>query len=280
LNAGRVVTGPTLVEELWGDCPPRSYVTTLQTYIMQLRKVLAAADSANPDAREMLSTSHCGYLLEVDACQTDIEEFGRHSGAGRTAAEAGDHHLASEKLGRALRLWRGPALVDVRMGRVLEIEAASLEESRLGTLERRIEADLALGRHADLLGELTLVTARNPGNENFCAFLMTALYCSGYVGRSLKAFHRLRHVLNLELGIEPCPKLQRLQAAILVGDPALEDGSLPGPRKVTTSLPGYSGRTNPRLAVVPERTPPHLPARDGRRRGAPQDLRDGRKEGA
>lgn len=121
-------------------------------------------------------------------------------------------------------------MVDVRVGRVLEIEAASLEESRLGALERRIEADLALGRHCDLLGELTLVAARNPMNENLCAFLMTALYRAGHVSRSLQAFHRLRSVLNHELGIEPCPRLQQLQAAILSGDPALEAGSLPWPR--------------------------------------------------
>lgn len=221
LNVGRVVTVPTLIEELWADSPPRSYATTLQTYILQLRNALAAANSGDPDARQMLSTHHNGYLLEEDACRTDVEVFDRHVRAGRAAAEAGDHRLASEEFNRALQLWRGPALVDVRMGRVLEIEAASLEESRLGALERRIEADLALGRHADLLGELTLVAARNPMNENLCAFLMTALYRAGHVGRSLQAFHRLRSVLNRELGVEPCPRLQRLQAAILSGDPAL-----------------------------------------------------------
>lgn len=243
LNAGRVVTGPTLIEELWGDHPPRSYATTLQTYILQLRNALAAADSGNRGARQILSTSHYGYLLEEDACQTDVEVFNHHLRAGRAAAEASDHRLASQELGRALQLWRGPALVDVRMGRVLEIEAASLEESRLGALERRIEADLALGRHADLLGELTLLTARNPTNENFCAFLMTALYRAGHVGRSLQAFHRLRSVLNSELGVEPCPRLQRLQAAILSGDPALEAGQVPWPRlEVATSRPGYDRR--------------------------------------
>ena len=119
-------------------------------------------------------------------------------------------------------MWRGPALVDVRLGRVLEIETASLEESRLGVLERRITADLVLGRHADLLGELTAETARNPMNENLCAFLMTALYRAGHVSRSLQAFHRLRSELNRELGIEPCSRLQHLQAAILSGDPAPE----------------------------------------------------------
>jgi SARP family transcriptional regulator, regulator of embCAB operon len=242
LNAGRVVTGPTLIEELWGDCPPRSYATTLQTYILQLRNALAAADSGNPGARQMLSTHHNGYLLEEDACQTDVEVFDRRVRAGRAAAEAGDDRLASEELSRALQLWRGPALVDVRMGGVLEIEAASLEYCRLGALERRLEADLALGRHADLLGELTLLAARNPTNENFWAFLMTALYRAGHVGRSLQAFHRLRSVLNNELGVEPCPRVQRLQAAILAGDPVLETGSAPRPRQeVAASRPAYDG---------------------------------------
>ncbi|WP_141579084.1 AfsR/SARP family transcriptional regulator [Actinomadura sp. WMMA1423] len=224
LNAGRVVTVPTLVEELWGDSPPRSYATTLQTYVLQLRKALAAADSDQHGARTVLSTCHYGYLFEGDACQTDVEAFDRGVRAGRAAAEAGDHRLAAQELSQALQLWHGPALVDVRKGPVLEIEVASLEECRLGALERRIEADLALGRHADLLGELTMATARNPMNENLCAFLMTALYRAGHVGRSLQAFHRLRSVLNNELGVEPCSRLQRLQAAILSRDPALESG--------------------------------------------------------
>jgi len=231
LNAGRVVTVPTLVEELWGDYPPRSYATTLQTYILQLRNALAAAYSGNPWARQILSTRHFGYVLEKEACQTDVEVFDRLVRAGRAAFEAGDHYLASDELGRALQLWRGPALVDVRMGRVLELEVASLEERRFGAFERRIEADLILGRHADLLGELTLAAARNPMNENLCAFLMTALYRTGHVGRSLEVFHRLRSVLRGELGVEPCPRLQRLQAAILSGDPALEAGSMPRARE-------------------------------------------------
>ncbi len=227
LNAGRVVTVPTLVEELWGDYPPRSYSTTLQTYILQLRNALATAtQSSNPYARQMLSTRHFGYVLEEDVCQTDVDVFDGFVRAGRAAFEAGDFYLASDEFSSALQLWRGPALVDVRMGRVLEIEAASLEERRFGAFERRIEADLALGRHADLLGELTLAAARNPMNENICAFLMTALYRTGHVGRSLEAFRRLRSVLRAELGVEPCPRLQRLQGSILSGDPALEAGSM------------------------------------------------------
>ncbi|MEJ8644325.1 AfsR/SARP family transcriptional regulator [Streptomyces sp. MS1.HAVA.3] len=222
LNAGRVVTVPALIEELWGDRPPRSHATTLQTYVLQLRNALAAADSGRPGVRQILSTCHNGYLLEDGACTTDVEVFEYRVRAGRAASEAGDHRRASEELRQALQLWRGPALVDVRKGTVLEIEAVSLEESRLGALERRIESDLALGRHADLLGELTRVVARNPMNENLCAYLMIALYRAGRVGRSLEAFHHLRAVLNHELGVEPCPRLQNLQTAILSGAPALD----------------------------------------------------------
>jgi DNA-binding SARP family transcriptional activator len=226
LNLGRVVTVSTLVEELWGDYPPRSSATTLQTYIMQLRNRMADALQGDPLVRQTLSTRHGGYLLEEAACKTDVDEFGRLVVIGRAAAERGDHRAASEQLGRALELWQGPALVDVPLGRVLELEATSLEETRLGVLERRIEADLALNRHADLIGELTLLTARNPMNENFCALLMTALYRSGNVGRALEAFQRLRAALRDELGVEPCPRLQRIQQSVLSGDPALESGHL------------------------------------------------------
>jgi DNA-binding SARP family transcriptional activator len=241
LNAGRVVTVSTLIEELWGDNPPRSYTTTLQTYVLQLRNAMTAAAPSAPSVREALGTRHCGYLLEEGACRTDVEEFARLARAGRAAAERGDQRAAAEQYACALRLWRGPALVDVRMGRVLELEVASLEETRLGALERRIEADLALGRHADMLGELTLTAARNAMNENLCAFLMIALYRSGHVGRSLEAFHRLRSVLTDELGIEPCPRLQRLQSAILAGDPALESASSPLPFGAVPFGAGPSG---------------------------------------
>jgi DNA-binding SARP family transcriptional activator len=219
LNAGRVVTVPTLAEELWGDAPPRSAATTLQTYVLHLRNRLAAV------GREVLATRHGGYLLDAQACHTDVTEFERLARLGRQAAESGDQRGTSELLGRALALWRGPVLVDVPHGRVLELEAGSLEAARMGVLERRIEADLALRRHADLVGELTLLAARNPMNENFCGLLMTALYRSGHAGRALEAYRQLRAVLRDELGLEPCPRLKHLQQAVLAGDPAL-DGDL------------------------------------------------------
>jgi DNA-binding SARP family transcriptional activator len=222
LNAGRVVTVSTLAEELWGGASPRSSATTLQTYVLHLRNRLAAAGLGGRGARQFLITRHSGYLLEAQACATDAGEFERLARLGRQAAETGDQRAASDLLGSALALWRGPVLVDVPVGRVLELEAASLEAARLGVLQRRIEADLVLRRHADLLGELTLLAAKDPMNENFCGLLMTALYRSGHADRALEAFRRLRIALSSELGLEPCPRIQQLHQAILSGDAALE----------------------------------------------------------
>jgi DNA-binding SARP family transcriptional activator len=250
LNAGRVVTISMLVEELWGDNPPRSYATTLQTYILQLRNALAVATPGDSAARQLLSTRHGGYLLEGEACRTDVEEVNRLARAGRAAAEDGDYRTASTQLAAALRIWRGPALVDVRTGRILELEAASLEQAQIGMFERRVEADLALGRHADLVGELALAAARNAMNENLCALLMVTLYRVGYVGRSLEAYNRLRSVLLAELGVEPCPRMRRLQRAVLSGDPALESGVWPPPENghPRFSLVGQASGTSAQMS--------------------------------
>ncbi|MEU8258408.1 AfsR/SARP family transcriptional regulator [Micromonospora inaquosa] len=217
LNAGRVVTTQTLVEELWGDQPPRSFATTLQTYIFQLRAKLATAARDRDWARRLLGTRHSGYQLDGQLCETDVAEFDNLARAGRRAVDSGDPKGSSELLGCALALWRGPALVDVPVGRILRAEVGSLEENRIGVLERRIEADIDLGRHADLLGELTMLVAKHPMHENFYALLMVAYYRSGRAGNALEAFRQIRAVLRDELGVEPGPRLQRLHQAILAG---------------------------------------------------------------
>jgi SARP family transcriptional regulator, regulator of embCAB operon len=217
LNAGRVVTVSTLIEELWGDHPPRSSAATLQTYIFHLRNKLAVGISRERVAGELLQTRHSGYQLE---CQTDVQELYELARAGRKAAEAGDPRAVSESLSRALALWRGPTLADVPQGRLLESEAASLEETRLGVLERRIQADLSLGRDADILSELALLVIRHPLHENFWGLLMTSLYRAGHVARALKAYQRMCVILGDELGVDPSSRLQRLHQAILSGDPA------------------------------------------------------------
>ncbi len=232
LNAGRVVTVSTLVEELWGDSPPASAGTTLQTYVLELRKRLAAAMGPDQDPKLVLRTRQDGYLFEPRTSRIDVVEFGQLAREGRAAAEGHDHRVAAELLGRALALWRGPALVDVRLGRVLELEVMSLEEMRLAVLGRRIDADLALGRHADVLGELTALMARHPMNEHFAALLITALYRAGYIGRALETFQHLRTSLINELGVEPSAQLQWLQQAVLSRDPSLDEiwpATKPGP---------------------------------------------------
>jgi DNA-binding SARP family transcriptional activator len=228
LNAGRVVTVSALAEELWGDSPPPSAPTTLQTYILELRKRMAAAMGPDQDPKRVLVTRHDGYLLVADTRQIDVQEFTRLASAGRAAAESGNHRRAAELFGNALALWRGPALVDVRMGRVLELEAMALEEARLAVLGRRIDSDLTLGRHADLIGELSALVARHPMNENFFALLITALYRAGHIGRALQEFQRLRNSLIDELGVEPSAKLQWLHQAVLSRDPALDIQGPPG----------------------------------------------------
>jgi SARP family transcriptional regulator, regulator of embCAB operon len=222
LNAGRVVTVSTMAEELWGDRPPPSAPTTLQTYILGLRKGMAGALGPGRDPKQVLRTRHDGYLLEPQASHSDVEEFGHLARAGRAAAEDGDYRVAADLLGDALALWRGPALVDVRLGRVLELEAMALEETRLAVLGRRIDADLTLGRHADILGELSALVARHPMNEQFFAQLITAHYRAGHIARALEAFQRLRSSLIDELGVEPSARLQQLQQAVLSRDPSLD----------------------------------------------------------
>lgn len=222
LNSGRVVTVATLMEELWGDRPPPSALSTLQTYILECRRRMAAAIDPDLDPKRLLRRRHNGYVLDAEADHNDVREFERLARTGRAAAEKDDHRLAAELLGRALGLWRGAALVDVRKGRILELEAMALEETRLAVLSRRIKSDLALGRHADILGELMALAARNPLNEALYAQLITALYRTGNTARALQAFHQLRSSLVHELGIEPSAQLQRLQHAVLSRDPSLD----------------------------------------------------------
>jgi DNA-binding SARP family transcriptional activator len=230
LQPGRVVTVPTLMEEIWGEDIPRSAATTLQTYILQLRRKIAVALEGDPSRqpKDVLVTQHGGYLLEVHPGRIDVQEFEQLHASGRDAHAAEDHRTASELLGRALDLWQGPALVDVRVGGVLELEKLRLEEDRMAALERRIDSDLRLGRHAEMVPELRVLAAKHPMHENFCAQLMTALHRSNNAWRALEAYQRLRGSLVEDLGLEPSPRLQRLHQAILCADPEL-DRAMPSP---------------------------------------------------
>lgn len=224
LRGERMVKSPTLMEELWGDRIPRSATTTLQTYILQLRNKIAAAQHGEHrrSPKDLLATSFGGYLLKVGPERSDFQEFKAQAAAGATALETGDHHTAATILDQALHLWRGPALADVPAGRVLERDALGMEETRMRALEQRIDADLQLGRHAALLAELRVLVAEHPMHESFCAQFMLALYRVGNIWRALEEFRGLRTTLVEELGIEPSARLRRLHQAILVEDPSLD----------------------------------------------------------
>ncbi|OIJ68230.1 AfsR/SARP family transcriptional regulator [Streptomyces mangrovisoli] len=234
LYPGRVVSVPTLMEEIWASHPPQSALTTLQTYILQLRRRLGTAMGPGTalDAKGVLATRHGGYLLHIPDTAVDVHRYDTLVREGQAAFDCGDNAVSAASFRAALDLWRGTTLVDVRLGPVLEIEALRLEESRLVTVERRIDADLRLGRHAELIAELMELTARHPQHEGLHSQVMVALYRSGRQGSALDVYRRLRGRLIEDLGVEPSPQLQRLHQAMLAVDPLLDVCA--GPRRTST----------------------------------------------
>ncbi|KOV69859.1 AfsR/SARP family transcriptional regulator [Streptomyces sp. MMG1121] len=229
LHVDQVVPVFALTDELWAGRPPRSARTTLQTYVLQLRDLINLAleqeASAEPgsaprrSAKDVLVTAPGGYMLVSGGGESDVREFERLAGTGYRAVDAGDFKEASRLLREALGLWTGPAFADVQTGARLEMEAKRLEESRLCALDQRIEADLRLGRHRELLAELTVLTSRYRTHENLHAQFMLALHRSGRRGEALEVYHRLRGTLVRDLGLEPSARLRRLQQSILVAAP-------------------------------------------------------------
>ncbi|MFF5315463.1 AfsR/SARP family transcriptional regulator [Streptomyces massasporeus] len=225
LHADQVVPVATLIEELWGEQPPRSARTTLQTYVLQLRELISAALERDPEgapartAKDVLVTSPGGYLLNASGGASDVREFERLAGTGYRAMDAGDFAGAARQLRDALSLWTGSALADVQTGAQLEMETRRLEETRLCALDQRIEADLRLGRHRELLGELTVLVSRHRTHENLHGQFMLALHRSGRRSEALDVYARLRTALVRELGLEPSAGLRRMQRSILMAGP-------------------------------------------------------------
>ena len=170
----------------------------------------------------MLETRAPGYLIRVQDGELDPHRFERLVAQGKQALATGDPGRAAALLRTALTLWRGPALVDVMYEPFAQAEAGQLEELRLTCLEERIEADLALGRHADLVGELEVLADRHPYRERLSSRLMLALYRSGRQAEALEIYRRSRDRLVEELGIEPGPELRLLASRVLNQDPSLD----------------------------------------------------------
>ncbi len=224
INADQTVQASTLIQDLWGASPPVSAATTLQTYILQIRKCLSGLldISVSEVAKRVLVTMPGGYVLRAASAEFDRRAFDQFATAGRRALAAGENVEAATLLSRACALWRGPALADVCAGAVAEARLKALEQVRLNTLEQCIDARMRLGQHQDVLAELTLLVAEHSLNENLCAQLMVALHRSGQRREALSVFHQLRMSMIEELGLEPSKRLHLLQQAILADDPALE----------------------------------------------------------
>ena len=213
LHRGKPVSSDRLIDEIWGEQPPASANKIVQGYVSNLRKVLG-------DGR--LVTQGRGYMLQLEPGRTDVDRFEALVAEGRRALENGDASTAGAVLGQALAVWRGPALTDFAYQPFAQSEIARLEESRLVALEDRIDADLASGEHARLVGELEALVREHPLRERLQGQLMLALYRSGRQADALETYRIARDRLIDELGLEPGPELKELERAILAQDPALE----------------------------------------------------------
>ncbi len=227
LEANQLVSTDRLIDELWGNDPPKSARNSLQVRVSNLRKALGA--TSRSAASDPLVSLGSGYLIHLGQDQLDLHQFERLLEEAEEALARHEAALGAEKLRDALALWRGPALADFAYESFAQVAAARLEELRLVGLERRIEADLELGRHAELVGELEALVLRHPFRERLRGQLMLALYRSGRQAEALAAYQVARRALVEELGIEPSPLLQELERGILRQDPALDLAGVPAP---------------------------------------------------
>ncbi|WP_320065217.1 BTAD domain-containing putative transcriptional regulator [Micromonospora sp. RTGN7] len=248
-----------LIDELWGDRPPESALTTLQTYIYKLRK-----DVVDQNGLGRVHTRPSGYLLEIEEETIDAYDFDALSSAGRSALERDEPERASELLTRALGLWHGQALAGVVAGDILSAYVTRLEEERLRTLESRIEADMLLGHHQRLISELKMLTFTYSLHERFYSALMTALYRSGRRHEALEAYRRLRAVFTKELGLEPSPAVQRLHQSLLSADTGDADEPVDAAGPAAAPLTVVVERSYAPLPVMPAQLPPDLPDFTGR----------------
>ena len=243
LHAGGVVSRDRLIDELWGESPPPTASKALNVHVSQLRKALVR------NGQDPIATRHPGYALEVDPDRVDSERFERLVGDARERVAAGDLAASGTLLRDALALWRGPALDGVELESAARNEVGRLEELRLIAQLDRIDCDLALGLHEQVIAELERLVDEHPLRERVRGQLILALYRSGRQADALRAYREARETLVEELGIEPSPPLQRLEKAILNQDPSL---SAPAgvARGEQTREPGPERARGPRRAFV------------------------------
>jgi YVTN family beta-propeller protein len=244
LHRNEVVSADRLIDDLWGESPPETALRTLRAYVSRLRKALGAngsvvveeasglgANGASPAEEAgcvpganggVLLTQGRGYVLEVASADVDLDRFRETSERGRDALAAGRPGEAAAVLRDALGMWRGPPLAEFAYEPFAQRVIARLEELHLAAVEDRVEADLALGRARELVGELRDLVARHPLRERLRGQLMLALYRAGRQAEALEAYQEFRRSLSEELGLEPGPAVKRLELSILGRDPALD----------------------------------------------------------
>jgi DNA-binding SARP family transcriptional activator len=216
LNANRVVSRERLIDELWGESPPETSVASVQVYVSRLRKLLPPGT---------LVTRPPGYLLAVEPQSVDVQRFRRLTAEARSANPGEASRLLEEALG----LWRGAALAEFGEEPFARVEGGRLEELRLVALEDRVEVELALGRHRELVGEVEVLVEAEPRRERLRAQLMLALYRTGRQEEALASYRSAREALA-DLGLEPTAALRQLERQILSQDPALD----PPPQQLTS----------------------------------------------
>jgi DNA-binding SARP family transcriptional activator len=245
LHANEVVSVERLADDLYAGAPPVTAVTQVQRQISELRKTLGA-DAA-------IETRPPGYLIRVADAQVDLHRFEGLAEEGRRVLERGDADAAANLLQEALVLWRGAPLADLLYEEFVQVPVGRLEEVRLAALEDRIEAELALGRHGSLIGELEELIAEHPLRERLRAQLMLALYRAGRQAEALDAYRKTHETLVGELGLEPGPAMHDLERAILAHDPSLdlEVGvqSVRVPTRPTLVVPRSEDRVDDLLSI-------------------------------
>jgi predicted ATPase/DNA-binding SARP family transcriptional activator len=232
LEAGRVVPIGSLIEQLWRGNPPPAAAGTLRSYVSRLRTLLS------PDAE--LAASGGGYMITIRPDDVDAARFERLLTAGQTALHGGEATSAASRLAEALGLWHGRALADVCDVDALSLESVRLEELRLAAIEGRIEADIALGRHARVIGELQRLVAEFPVRERLWRLLVLALYRDERQADALAAYRRARAMLAAELGLEPGEELRRLEQAVLLQE--VPEARPPARHNLPAPLTSFLGR--------------------------------------
>jgi WD40 repeat protein/DNA-binding SARP family transcriptional activator len=235
LHRNEPVSPDRLALAVWGEDAPANAVKTLQVHVSRLRKAL--------DDPEAIETTAAGYRLRVAKDALDAERFDRLVADGQRALTCGEPERAADMLRGALSLWRGKPLAGLEFESFAQADIERLEDRRLAALECRIEADLAAGRHADLVSELQQLAAEQPARERFSVLLMLALYRCGRQSDALAAYRTARERLLAEAGLEPGPELRAMEEAILRHDEALIQAAAELPRELDAlSDPPLTGR--------------------------------------